>query len=62
MEILEYLIYVYFFIAVARWVFSFVWFTFIATNLQKHLAEFKITLSDNILWVAPVVYFSGGLA
>lgn len=60
MEILQNIIYVFFFIQVIRWVITFIALARMS-NLELHYTKLKPDLSDNILWIAPVIYFSGGL-
>ena len=60
MNVFQNIIYVLFFIITLRWLLTFVYFVFVMSDLERNLSTIKLDITDNILWIAPIVYFSGG--
>jgi len=63
MRILELIIYGYFYIQLFKWVLTLV--IYCSLNPIARVVRnvrINISVSDNILWIAPVIYFSGGLS
>ena len=58
MEILQNILYVGFFIQVFRWILTMI---MVANHPFRGALNIPVSFIDNILWIAPVVYFSGGL-
>jgi hypothetical protein len=60
-SIIEKIIYGFFFVQASRWGVSLLWYFFAANDIEKHFTKIELKLWDNIFWIAPLVYFSGGL-
>jgi hypothetical protein len=61
MNILQNLIYILFFIQIIRWLITLIIIARMSPLRQKRVSVTVSTgLIDNVLWIAPVIYFSGG--
>lgn len=62
MRILEIILYGYFFIKLLSFFLIFlVLFTMNPIERKLTKVTIKLGLTDNILWIAPLIYFTGGL-
>jgi hypothetical protein len=60
-NIVEKIIYGLFFVQLIRWIATIIYYTFYMNYLEKYVRSINVNICDNILWIAPLVYFSGGL-